>query len=482
MKSHTTQRGIKSITSKYLILICISIMPLAVFSQATTVKYEAGIAAVASSGKYAPFWLQSNQYGKIVSSPTSGLMFGVIEKQFDKPHKLFDYAFKGNVLLRYYMNNDKKELFFQELFAKARFSVFNLTIGSREQIFGNQDSTLSSGGLLFSKNTRPMPEISAGIEHFTSVPFTSDFIEIKGGVRHGWFTDNIYTKGILLHHKFGYVRIGGNLPFHLEYGIEHAAQWGGTDPVYGASPVNMENLMRVFFAKSGGKDATVSDQINVLGNHIISQGLKAELNVAEMTFSGYWQNLSEDPPVMFIALNRMNRPDGLWGISLKNRLTPCIKGILYEYLNTTDQAGPYHDKDGLIYGGADNYFRGAYPEGWSYYSRTIGTPFITSPYYNQNGNLSTRNNRVRLHHFGVEGSIGGFDYRALASFGRNYGTIGSQTDIPNKSFLLEINKHVTWLSGLDLSFSAGSDAGEFYSNSTGILFKVRKKGILFKYE
>ena len=465
---------------KLFFLIYFFFLSLIAFPGNDSIRYEVGIADVASSGEFAPFWLQHNRYGKISPSPSSGMISGAIEKKFDKLHKLFDYGFKANALVRY-DSNKNLDICFQELYAKARFSVFNLSVGAREQIFGNQDSTLSSGGLLFSENSRPMPEISAGIERFTPVPLTFGMVEIKGGLRHALFTDNIYTKGILLHHKFGYLRMGGMLPVHLEYGIEHAAQWGGTDPVHGPNPSGFKNFTRIFRAESGGKDATLSDQINILGNHIVSQGLKLEAEADGWKLSGYWQNLSEDPPVVFITANRMNIQDGLWGISLKNKSFPYIKGVLYELLNTTDQSGPYHDKDGLIYGGADNYFRGAYPEGWSYYSRTIGTPFVTSPLYNNNRVLSTQNNRVRVHHFGLEGSVKGFEYRALASFSRNYGVLGSQIDIPNNSFLLEINKHITWLSGFDISLSAAGDWGKYYGNSQGVLISIRKKGILLDY-
>ena len=455
-------------------------LSLIAFPQTDTIMYEAGFTDIASSGEFAPFWLHHNQYGKIASSPMSGTIWGAIAKEFDKPHRLFDYGFKAHALVRY-DSNKNSAVFFHQLYAKARFSVFNLMVGSGEQHFGNQDSTLSSGGLLFSKNTRPMPEISAGIERFTPLPFTGGFLEIKGSIRHGWNTDNIYTQGMLLHHKFGYARIGGRLPVHFEYGLQHAAQWGGTDPLNGPLPDGLKNFTRVFRAQSGDENASRSDQINVLGNHIISQSLKVELEAAGWKLSGYWQNLSEDPPVMFIAANSMNKPDGLWGISLKNRSFPYVKGILYELLNTTDQSGPYHDKDGLIYGGADGYFGGSYPEGWSYYSRIIGTPFITSPLYNTNKVLHTQNNRVRLHHLGMEGNIKGFEYRALASFSRNYGTLGSQVNLPQKSILLEINKHVDWLSGFDLSLSAAGDWGKYYGNSQGVLFSIRKKGILMDY-
>lgn len=480
MKLHTTYKhNCCKYLKKILFLFYFSFLSIAAFPQSDTIRYETGISTVASTGKYAPFWLHNNRYGKIASSPTSALIFAGIEKEFENTHQLFDYGFKADMLLR--SDKVKKEVYIHEIYAKARIFVFNFTAGSREQIFGNQDSTLSSGGLLFSKNVLPMPEIAVGIERFTPVPFTYGYLELKGGLRHGWFIDDIYTKVILLHHKYGYVRLGGKLPVHVEYGIDHVAQWGGTDPVTGPLPHGLKNFTRIFMAKSGGKDASLSDQINVLGNHLISQGFKLEADVAGIKVNGYWQNISEDRPIKFIGANKINKPDGLWGISIKSNTFPYVKGVLYELLNTTDQSGPYHDKDGLIYGGTDGYFGGAYPVGWSYYSRTIGTPFITSPLYNENGALSTTNNRVRLHHFGIEGNIEGFEYRALASFSRNYGTYGSPVNIPNNSFLLEVNKHIPLLTGFDVSCSVGGDFGEFYGNSMGVLFSIRKKGILFGY-
>ena len=455
-------------------------VPTCLSAQSDTIRYESELSGLVSTGKYSPFWLQSNRYGKISPSPISALLSGNIYKEFENSEKLIDYGFKISTLLQ--TDKSVTKLYFHEFYAKARLSVYSMTVGSRERIFGNQDSTLSCGGFLFSKNARPMPEISIDIERFTPVPLTHGFLEIKGGLRHGVFSDNISIRGALLHHKYLYARIGGKLPVHFQYGIDHAAQWGGTNPVYGAYPNGFKNYLRIFMAKSGSNDANESDRINVLGNHIISQSMKVELDISGIKLSGYWQNLSEDGPVKFITGNPMNMPDGLWGISVKSNKYPFVKGLLYELLNTTDQSGPYHDKDGLIYGGRDNYFlNGSYQSGWSFYSHTIGTPFISSPLYNTIGILCTINNRVHVHHFGIEGNVSGFEYKALASFSRNYGTYSKPLDIRNTSVLLEINKQVSWLSGLELSCSAGGDFGKLYGNSLGVMFSVRKRGILFGY-
>ena len=141
----------KSVYSKIIFLVYFSALSIALYGQNDTIRYETGITTVASTGKYTPFWLQSNQYGEISASPTSALIFAGLEKGFYNPQKLFDYSFKADVFVS--TDKNKKEIYLHEIFSKARFSVFNIMIGSREQIFGNQDSTLSSGGLLFSKNS-----------------------------------------------------------------------------------------------------------------------------------------------------------------------------------------------------------------------------------------------------------------------------------------------------------------------------------------
>lgn len=466
---------------KIVIFILLLSLPILVVSQNDTIKYNVGFTGVASTGQYAPFWLQSNQYGLISSSPASADMIFGFNKDFGSKTRLFDYGFKANLLLQTSAN--ATNTYFHEYYVKARFSFLDLIVGAREEQYGNQDSTLSCGGFLFSQNARPMPKITAGIEHFTVVPFTYGFLEIKGAISHGWYQDNIYTKNLLLHHKYIYARIGGKLPVHFQYGLDHVAQWGGIVPVYGQQPSGLRDFIDVFFARRGGTDATRNDQFNTLGNHIVSQSMRLDVDVSDFKISGYWQNLSEDPPVKFMTVSP-NRADGLWGLSIRNSKFPLVKGIVFEYLNTTDQSGPYLDKDGIIYGGGDNYFNnGIYQNGWTYYSRTVGTPFITSPLYNSNGAVYIVNNRVQVFHVGLEGDVSGYRYKLLSSFSKNYGSYGYPYPemISNTSTLFEINKQFPRLSNIEVGCSVGADIGKLYGNSIGFKFSIRKTGNLLKY-
>jgi len=461
-----------------ILSVCLCLFSIIAKAQNDTIKYEVGFTGVGSTGAYAPFWLQSANYGQISASPNSANMNVGFSKNFNKKSAVFEYGFKADVLLQTYDN--KTKAYFHEAYLKARLSVLDLIVGAREEHLGTQDSSLSCGGFLFSKNARPMPKITLGIERFTPVPFTKGYLEVKGAVAHGWFTDNIAVTNLLLHHKYIYFRVGGSLPFHFQYGVDHVAQWGGNVPGIGQQPTSLSDYLRIVMGSSGGSSALESDQINTLGNHIISQSMKIDYRISDFTISGYWQNISEDSPKFMT--NTMNKPDGLWGVSIRNNKLLIIKGLVYEYLNSTDQSGPFQDKDGVVYGGSDNYFNnGIYQNGWTYFSRTIGTPFISSPVYNKNGGVAVVNNRVQVHHIGLEGDVHGYNYKALCSLSKNYGNYGTPYPemIRNTSLLLEVKKLFPKLLNIELGCSVGADIGKLYGNSLGCIVSVRKRGNLF---
>lgn len=471
---------LQSLFLKNLLILLLLILSTKLFAQTDTIHYNADLMGLTSMGKYAPFWLQSRQYGKVSSAPSSASLLLNFSKNFDHKDRLLDYGFGVSGLAR--TASDTSQLFIQELYLKARLLVFDMVLGMREENYGNQDESLSGGGFLFSKNARPIPKIFAGIENFTAIPYSAGYAEIRGGISHGQFIDNVGMKDILLHHKFAYLRLGGKLPIRLQYGFEHVAQWGGTrsnSPLSKPAP-SFRDFLTIFMGGSGGSDASLSDQINALGNHIINQNLRLDVDIKKFTIAAYWQVVNEDKPLRIIG-KTMNRPDGLWGISIHNKSFPYLSGLLYELLNTTDMSGPFHDRDGIIYGGGDSYFtNGDFPAGWSYFSRTIGTPFITSPLYNGNNRLSTQNNSVRVHHFGVEGEVLGFRYKGLASFSKNYGTYAKYADVykKNSSYALDVSKVFSSLSNIELGCSLGVDRGELMGNNYGVSVTVRKSGFL----
>lgn len=210
-----------------------------------------------------------------------------------------------------------------------------------------------------------------------------------------------------------------------------------------------------------------NDQLNAQGNHIAFQQLAVDVKGDGWKVGAYWQVIQEDGPIRFIGTT-MNKPDGLWGISAVQNKWPFIEGVTYEFLNTTDQSGPFHDRDGIVFGGADNYYNNnIYTQGWSYFGRIIGSPL-----------LSLANNRVRAHHAGIRGNIYGYQYRVMVNHAENYGRYSAPLRSHNTAVLLEVKRHVPQAWGLDFGVSLAGDFGSQYGNSFGAMISVSKKGII----
>lgn len=444
---------------------------------ADSLKYGACLTAVTSTGDYAPFWLQTNHGGAFAWQPHSGNISIYAGKDATRPNRWYDYDF--GIELTGQVHTQGGTGFLQQLYGHVRLYVFDITVGIKPVSWGNQDSELSGGGFLFSQNAHPIPRITIGIDRYTPFPFTYGYLEVKGGITHGWFADNVYVSHSYLHHKFVGVQIGGKLPVNINYEFHHAAQWGGTSPVYGALGSSFNDWKNVFLVRSGG--VMSNDQLNAYGNHIGSQNLGLDIKWKDWKISAYWQNIFEDGPVKPIW-SAMNISDGLWGLTVSQTKWPFIGKICYEFLQTTDQSGPFHDRDGLVFGGNDNYFRNSvYRNGWNYFRRTIGTPFITSPLYNADGTIYTLNNRVKAHYFAIKGDIYGFSYRAVASYVKNYGIYenGDATFSTNTALLLEITKHIPKAWHMDFSLALAADFGTQFGNDFGVMVSIAKRGLIW---
>ncbi len=454
-----------------------------------SIRYTAELQAVASSGQFAPTWMQSLEDGHVSASPYSGSLSVGIVKPATAPNRWYDYDFGVELAGRVQQpvtGSPWAQLqgygtgYFRQLYAHVRLYLFDITAGIKPERYLTQDTLLSSGSLLFSGNSQPLPRLTIGLERWTPIPGCYGYAELKGGLTHGWIADNVYMQGSYLHHKWIGLRLGGSLPVNVSYELHHAAQWGGTSPVYGDIGSDWSSFKKVFLAQAGG--VMRNDQQNAIGNHLCSQQLMLTAKGRRWEVSAYWQNMSEDN-MAFIGLGH-NLADGLWGISLKQNRWPYIQGVTYELLNTTDQSGPWHDRDGLCYAGNDSYYRNSvFQNGWNYWYRSIGTPFITSPIMNTDGTIYTLNSRVRVHHLGVRGDIYGFRYRLLASYARNYGNDNKQRAplSRNTALMLEVTKHVEQAWGLDFGLRLAADLGTQYGNQFGGMLTIRKQGVVSRW-
>lgn len=433
--------------------------------------YVAGVQAHASSGAQAPSLMWQNTHGNISIQPYAGTFSAGVIKPATRPNRWFDYDF-GVVLNGRFgggqPGSGQRDVtgYFSELYAHARLYIVDITAGIHPFNTCPGNPELSSGSLLFSGNAHPIPRITIGFERWTPIPGLFGYAEVRGGLTHGWLDDNSgIVKGTLLHYKFLGGQLGGKLPVNVSYEFHHVVQWGGYSTIYGDLGNDWAAYKATFFARSGGSMA--NDQLNAQGNHIGFQQLTLTVKDKGWKVTAYWQCLSEDGPVHFMCYGR-NMKDGLWGVNMVQTRWPFISGFTYEFLQTTDQAGPWHDRDGVVYGGADGYYRNSiYPQGWSYFGRIIGSPL-----------LSLQNNRVMAHHVGVRGNIYGFRYRVMVNHADNYGTYGIPAKTQNTALLLEVKKIVPQAWNMEFGLSLAGDFGTQYGNAFGAMITIRKQGLI----
>jgi len=458
-----------------LILLLASVL-LQAQSQHDSVRYTMNVRFNGGIGTYAPFLSTTNQYDRFDISPNSLAVWGTMHKEVRKL-KTFDYGF--GVELDGNISTTRNRFFPGEFYAQGKMYFLNVYAGSKRQVFGNQDEELSSGGMLWSQNSRPMPKLAIESNGYVAVPYSKGYLEIKGGLSHGWFENQKKFENLLLHHKYAYARLGGSFPVNLSYGVQHVVQWGGQSDVYGTMPITLENYLRIFLGKSGNSTSDWKDQENALGNHIISQNLGLDLKFKIALVAFYWQSIAEDSPVVKLITNTPTIEDGLWGMTIKLPGFQPLNHFVFEYLCTTDQNGPWHDLDGVIYGGQDGYYtNGLIPNGWSYKGMTIGNPWLTSPKYNKDGSTSITNNTVRLYYFSGKGSIKSVNYRLTLAYSKNFGyTAPIYTSYKRQiSWQLETSTAAKFIKNTQISLGLSGDRGSMYGNNLAIILGLSYSG------
>lgn len=467
----------------------------------------------AGGGNYAPLWLSSNRYG--LSSVETAWNFerAAIHRDMaaDSTRK-WRLGYGADIAI---MFGGEQTVCLQELYIEAAWKRLYITLGSKQHPLTLERNTkLSSGGMSYGINARPIPQIRIGADYF-SIPFTHGWWQWKGHLSFGWMTDGAWqksivrrnghlgeaskfgrrTEGTLYHEKAMYWKIGKRqvFPLELEVGLQWATEFGGkaysfegrnnpySQTVNGVSMNSgLKGYMNALLV--AGSDVTDGNISNTEGNHVGSW-------VAALTWHGKGWSVKAYAERYFDDISQLGFiygiSDHLVGIDISLPHNPFVSNFAFEHINTREQSGAvYHDYSQNIpdkMNGRDNYYNHHIYTGWQHYGMSMGSPLITSPLYNASfgaeGHLSFYNNRMWAWHIALSGNpTAGLDWRLLMTFTRNWGTYMIPFSDPTDQtyLMLEAGYGPKQWKGWSGRVSIGIDRGDMIGNNTGAQLTVVK--------
>ncbi|MEG1562472.1 MAG: capsule assembly Wzi family protein [Bacteroides sp.] len=452
-------------------------------------------ATVTGNGDHAPFWLTANRHGLSSVRQNSAYLSAGIFRQLEQEKK-FSYAFGLELAALTHFTSSHVV---QQAYADVRYRCWQLSVGSKERGSELKNDALSIGGMTFSPNARPIPQVRLSIPEYIPFPGTHGWLHLRGHIAYGIFTDDRfqkdftqerskYTRHVLYHSKAAFLKLEHpNTPVTLEAGIEMAAQFGGDccypDGTVLTTPKGIGDFIRIFFPMRGSSDASASDQKNILGNHLGSYHFSAGYRFPEWKVRGYYEHYFDDGSGMMMKYGMWK--DCLAGLEVTLPPNPVATSVVAEFLYTKHQSGAFHwyatpDVD-ESYTGADNYYNNGQFVGWEHWGQGVGNPLLIAPLYNTDGGLNFNSTRVKAFHLGISGKpLKEIEYRLLMSFAQHWGTYGSPyPEIKsNKNALLELSYLPAKSKGWQFTLAVAVDGGDLIGKSQGAMFSIRKTGWL----
>lgn len=445
-----------------------------------------------SNGLQTPFWLVSNRQGlSSLTKENSCLRVGLFHPS--EPRKKISFAYGLDLATAVHYSST---FTIQQAYLDIYYKVLQASVGSKERWGELKNPLLSSGGLMYSGNARPIPQLRVGIPEYVAVPYTKGWLQIRGHVAYGLFTDDDWqtsfiktggkrTEHVLYHSKALFWKIGKEqfTPFIYEGGLEMSAQFGGNS-ITGNSVTDMPNramdFLRVFIPSGGDKSTPLGEQTNVYGNHLGSWHSSLAYTRNEWTIRAYFEHYFEDHSMMFLEYGWK---DGLVGVEFTLPKRMMVQQVVLEYMTSRDQSGPvYNDTNDVIaeqISATDNYYNHGIYTGWQHWGMGVGSPLMLSPIYNSDGSISFKNNRLESTHLGMSGALTReVSYRMLYTRSQSWGTYGEPArEVLTDTYLMwEMNYQPQRLRSWRFGASLGIDRGDMSGTNHGILFSIRKTG------
>lgn len=451
----------------------------------------------ASSGAVAPFWMSNGQGGRRSLAPRAG------EADFRVSYRRTFGLHTLSAVTEVVAETGLKP-FYRLHQAGMRYELpwVMLSVGAMNYAEPLELSPQTSGKMMLSNNASPIPMVLFQTNGFQSVPFTGGWVKGYLDFSFGRMVEEDhllstypdasardFTLGTLWHHKTLYLRFGKKdapIPVRLTLGGTHAAMWGGRHYlVETRNPSSIRDFARVVFGKSGGDNATESDQINALGNQFGQYFLMLDYTSPQAgTFQIYHHHLFEDKS----GVEWSNGPDGLFSFHwIAPRKDMGVSDITLEYATTLHQSGSMHileiarpNGEGRG-GGADSYYQnGEYRTGATYLGMNLGSPLLMGrtylPYPEYEPHI--HHNRIQAVHFGIGGTVFplyGMMYEAKLTYETSFGSVSARLPKPAHAVFsyLRIRQPLPWVKGLSIGAEFGADFGHITPRTLGGALSLR---------
>lgn len=460
-------------------------------------RLELETTTTVGGGDYAPLWLSSNRYG--LSSVQTCWNYERVALHRDMTGDSAQHWRLGYGIDAAVMFGGERTVAITEAFFEAAWKKIYLTAGSKRQPLMLKNERLSSGGLSYGINARPIPQVRLGFEYFT-FPGTKGWWQWQGHISYGWMTDGRWQKSwslptanrtehTLYHEKALYWKFGNErvFPLDLQFGLQWATEFGGTAYNFAGRDITLESTSDGVMMQTGlkaywnalvvgGHDITDGRIRNTEGNHLGSWNVALTYRPGNWMIRAYGERYFDDVSQLGVLYGIS---DHLIGIEVGLPKNPYLSTLVLEHFNSRCQSGAvYHDWSTAIpdkMNGRDNYYNHNIYTGWQNYGMSIGSPLITSPLYNavfgKCNNQTFFNNRVRAWHVGLAGTpIAGLEWRLLMTFSRNWGTYDNPLEDPvNQCYMaLEAGYAPQTWHGWALRAMVGMDHGRLLGNNSGM--------------
>lgn len=485
----------------------------------SNIEWKAEMQGSFSKGK-TPLWLNANKHGLSSLDDCNGYLRGSLVRPLESDSArrwAVGYGLDIAVPVNY-----TSSFIVQQAFAEVRWLHGTMTIGSKEYPMELKNQTLSSGSQTLGINARPIPQVRLALPEYITLPILNGWLQLKGHIAYGMMTDDRwqheftsrqskYADHVLYHSKAGYLKIENqrkNSPWSVELGLEMGAEFAGNPyQMYDGQMVQMptEKGLKGFWHAfvPGGSDATDGEYTNAAGNQMGSWLMRVNYQADSWALHAYLDHFFEDHSQMFLLdyngygegdewnqkkksrFFRYALKDMLWGMELNLKNSRWLRNVVFEYIYTKYQSGPYnHDHTLNIpdhVAGMDDYYNHNIYTGWQHWGQVIGNPLFRSPIYNTDGKIMVQNNRFIAYHLGFDGQpTKRLGYRAMATYQKGWGTYDEPftKEHHNMSFLLESQYDFNHGWSVKAGYAMDFGSNQMLGHNAGFQFTISKKGLL----